>query len=45
MMAGARSLIAQRRQVLPNPGELETLAQPPDHDHFQLLPEPIAMAM
>jgi hypothetical protein len=43
MMVGVSSLIAQRKQVLPNPGVLETLAQSADQNNFQLLPEPVAM--
>jgi hypothetical protein len=44
VMEGVSSLIAQRRKVLPSPGTLEVLAQPPDHKNFQMLPDLVAMA-
>lgn len=44
LMAGMRSLVAQRRQVLPNPGTLETLAQAPEPQSFQMMPAPRLIA-
>ena len=32
------SVTAQRRQVLPNPGQLETLALTPEENYFELIP-------
>ena len=44
LTAGKRSLLAQRRQVLPHPGTLETLAETSASRSFQMLPTPVAEA-
>jgi hypothetical protein len=44
LTAGKRSLLTQRRQVLPHPGMLETLAETSASRSFQMLPTPMAEA-
>jgi hypothetical protein len=44
LTAGKRSLLAQRRQVLPHPGTLETLAENSAPRSFQMLPAAVAEA-
>lgn len=44
LTSGIRSLLAQRRQVLPHPGTLESLAKTSESRSFQMLPTPVAAA-